>query len=202
MDARDDGTARLSLASRGSGRGISRIACDLSQGDVLQLVLFCEAAGLRDAFGDYARSTLDLDGLTLEDDPGADRVLLTRRTGYSEQSGELGRDLFQAEMAGVVDICLARAEDSRHGETLRQMIGAVAIPLPIYPRLDPDAGDALRHRLQEMALMLLCDIAANKAAPLGRLLRGKKTREQAQDEVIALVGALVRGLFPRTALAD
>ncbi|EIE50948.1 hypothetical protein AL036_09675 [Salipiger aestuarii] len=198
MDARDDGTARLSLASRGSGRGISRIACDLSQADVLQLVLFSEAAGLRDAVGDYARSTLDLDGLTLEDDPGADRLLLSRRTGYSEQTAELGRELFQAEIACVVDICLTRAEESRHGEILRDMIATVPIPLPLYPRLDPDTGDALKHRLREMSLMLLSDIAMTRGTALGRLLRGKKTHGQAQEEVTALVGALVRSLFPRT----
>lgn len=202
MDARDDGTARLSLASRASGRGISRIACDLSQSDVLQLVLFAEAAGLRDAVSDFSRSTLELDGLTIEDTPQDDRVLLARRTGYSEQTGELGRDLFQTEMAGVVDICLVRAQESKHGELLMDMIAKVVIPLPLYPRLDPDAADALRHRLQEMALVLLCDVAGNKGSDLARLLRGKKTHDQAQDEVTALVGALVRSLFPRTSVAE
>lgn len=200
MDARDDGTARLSLASRSAGRGISRIACDLSQNDVLQLVLFAEAAGLRDAISDFSRSTLELDGLTVEDNPQDDRVLLARRTGYSEQTGELDRDLFQTEMAGVVDICLVRAQEAKYGELLMAMIAKVVIPLPLYPRLDPDEADALRYRLQEMALVLLCDIAGNKGSDLARLLPGKKTTDQAQDEVTALVGALVRGLFRRTAV--
>lgn len=202
MDARDDGTARLSLASRGNGRGISRIACELTQADLLQLVLFSEAAGLRDVFGDYARSELDLDGLHILDDPESAEVTLTRRTGYSEQVGALGRDLFQAEMAGVVDICLARAEDSKHGAALKEIIATVPVPLPLYPRLDADSGDALRHRLHEMALMLLADVAVTRGAALGRLLRGKKTREQAEEEVMALVGALAKGLFPRAALTE
>lgn len=198
----DDGAARLSLAIPGAGRGIRRIACELGAGDVLQLVLFCEAAGVRELFGDSARSSLELDGLLIEDDPAAGELRLTRRTGYSEQAGSLGRALFQTEMAGLVDICLTRAETSRHGAVLREMISRVPVPMPLYPRLDADAGEALRHRLHEMALMLLADVSQTRDSALGRLLRGKKTQEQAQDEVTALVGALARSLFPRAALSQ
>ncbi len=203
METRENGTGRLSLSFRGErGSGISRIACDLTQDGLLQLVLFAEANGLRDTLGDTGRSELLLNGLVLDDDPTRGEITVLRKTGFSEQTARVGRDVFQAEMAGVVDICLARAEESKHGERLKELIAACPLPEQLQDRLAPDEADAVRHRLHEIALLLLAANTMERGSPLARLLRRKKDQTEAEREVAGFVRSLALGLLPRTESAQ
>ncbi|MCA0964010.1 hypothetical protein [Salipiger bermudensis] len=198
MDMRDDGTCRLSLSFRGDrGTGISRLSCDLSRDDLLQLAVFAEACGLREALGESEPSELELEGLTVANDPKRAELTVVRQQGYSEQSAKVGRAVFQAEMAGVVEVCLTRAEESKHGETLRELLSEITPPEPLLAGLSPDVAEMTLYRLREIALMLLAARAAERGSSLGRLLRAKKSRERAVDEITAYLSALAGNLLPR-----
>ncbi|MFW2589385.1 hypothetical protein [Sagittula sp. SSi028] len=194
IDTREDGTGRLSLGYRGAGGGLRRLSFDLSRADLVQLALFSEAASLRDDLGMRDASDLDFDGLWISDDPVAGQVHLRRVNAYSEQEAQVPREVFHAETAGAMDICLAQAEQVKHGDLLKQMLSETDVPLP--DGLPDDAAEALTHRLREMALLLLAEQLAEKGSPLAKLMRAKKTRPEAEVSVARFTAALARSLLP------
>ena len=195
LDSHDDGSGRLTLTTRGGGAGIRRLSCDLTPGDLQQLVLFSEANDIRHSLGDPQPAEVALDGLTVRHDPARDEVTLIRQSGFNEQSAQVATALFRDELAGAVDLCLTLAAASKHGELLREMIDEA--PLPAPTGLTPDETEAVQHRLREIALILLAQTASERGSDLGKLLRAKKSRDAARQEVEGFVTALAAGLLPR-----
>lgn len=197
MEARQDGGARLALNYKHAGRsGIQRISCDLAQDGLLQLVLFAEALSLRKRFGQLAPSGLTVDGLTLAFDPAQPDLHVLRQAGYSSQTARLPLTAFHAAMAGMTELCIARAEASRHGTALKLLLADCPPPPPLAAQLGQDEGDLAMHHLREIALLLLAQDAAARGSALARMLRGRKTQDQARAAVSSLVQALAAELAP------
>ncbi|QEW23070.1 hypothetical protein LA6_005306 (plasmid) [Paracoccaceae bacterium] len=192
LHVREDGSARLSQSFSPDGRrGLSRLSCGISAPDLVRLVLFCEAVDLRATLGAPGAAEIELDGLWLSVRANLRDVDIVRIQGLTRQDATADWPEVRAEIAGALDICQARAEDSRHGAVLKDMIWDCPVPDVLSDRLPGDLSEVVFHRLREMALLLLADEAAAKGSVLGRKLRGKKTREAAERDVRALLDGLV-----------
>lgn len=197
MEARQDGGARLALSSKPIGRsGIQRISCDLPQDGVLQLVLFAEALNLRKRFGNPAATDVALDGLRMSYDPDQRDLMIERQAGYSTQEARLSVKAFQAEMAAMAELCIARAEASKHGPSLKHLLQECAVAIDLHKLLGQDEADLVRHHLREIALLMLAQEASAKGSTLARDLRAKKSQEQARLTVVELVSRLATELLP------
>ncbi len=200
MEARDDGGARLALNYKHAGRsGIQRISCDLSQAGLLQLVLFSEALGLRKRFGHLVASDVSADGLALSYDPAQRALHIERQAGYSRQTACIPVEVFQSEMPDMTDVCIARAEESKHGPALKRLLADSAVPDGIGKLLTQDEADLAMHQLREIAFLLLVQEASARGSALARKLRGKKMQEQAREAVSSLVLELAAELVPISA---
>ncbi|MCB4456864.1 hypothetical protein [Leisingera sp. McT4-56] len=200
MEAREDGGARLALNYKHAGRsGIQRISCDLPQAGLLQLVLFAEALSLRKRFGEPAASDVAIDGLTLSFDPAQPDLHVVRQAGYSSQAARLPLAAFHSAMAEMTDLCIARAEASKHGPALKHLLAECPPPAALAAQLGQDDGDLAMHQLREIALLLLAQDAAARGSALARKLRGKKSQDQARAAVSSLLQALATELAPMPA---
>lgn len=198
LSTRENGSGRISLTHKAEGAsGISRISADLSRDDLLQLVLFCEGCDLRRIYGSPAPAELTLDGLSVAYDPRQDELLLSRQVGFSEKSARVGYAAFLAEMAGVVETVIDQAETSKHGLTLKTLLKDTELPDATVTHLTADQIAEVRHRLHEMALLMLYDRAMEKGARFAKLLRTKKFRPEAQACADDLVAALAQSLLAR-----
>ncbi|TDE34910.1 hypothetical protein [Antarcticimicrobium sediminis] len=190
---RDDGSARLSLSYKGARQnGINRISYEISATDLVQLVLFEAAIGLRDALGAHRRGELALDGLVLKYGAG-DRDLLSfdRQLGFSSQTAFCPLKEFHAAMAEVTESCLARAETSKHGASLKGSLAQCRIPETLLAGMSPDIADQILYRLREMALLILAEDVASRGSALARELRGRKTQKDAVEMIEAVLLSLV-----------
>ncbi len=198
MDLRDDGSARLSLSYKGGRQnGISRISYEVASSDLTQLVLFDGTIGLHAALGTSRPIALALDGLVLEygsGDPAA--LTFERQLGFSSQSAPCPLQDFHAGLSEATDVCLARAETSRYGPVMRDILSRCPVPEVISARMDPDSADQIGHRLREMTLLILAEDVAQKGSALARNLRAKKTRDIAQGMIGDVFISLARELAP------
>ncbi|UWQ52196.1 hypothetical protein K3720_20475 (plasmid) [Leisingera caerulea] len=200
MEARQDGGARLALNYKHAGRsGIQRLSCDLPQAGLLQLVLFAEALSLRKRFGQLVASDVSIEGLIVSYDPAQRELHVERQAGYSRQTAFVPVEVFQSEMAGMTDICIAQAEASKHGAALKHLLAGCAAPAKLEELLGQDEADLAMHQLREIALLLLAQEASARGSALGRQLRGKKSQEQARQAVSGLVLELAAELVPVSA---
>lgn len=192
LDVRDDGTGRLALSYSPDNRhGLSRLSCSIAAPDLVQLVLFCEAVDLRAMLGAPADAMIEFDGLSIDIRAGHPEVGIVRTQGHVRQEATVGWSDLQSEIAGVLDICQARAEDTKHGPVLKEMLWAHDVPASLPHHLPEDLSEAVFHRIREMAFLLLAEEAATKGSPLARKLRGKKTREAAERQVAGVLTALI-----------
>ncbi|UWQ74311.1 hypothetical protein [Leisingera sp. M658] len=200
MEAREDGGARLALNYKHAGRsGIQRISCDLPQAGLLQLVLFAEALSLRKRFGNPFASDVSLDGLEMSYNPAQRELHVERQAGYSRQTACMPVEVFHSEMAGMTDICIAWAEASKHGPTLKRLLFECAEPAELERLLGQDEADLAMHQLREIAFLLLVQETSARGSALARQLRGKKSQDQAQEAVSGFVLELAAELVPVTA---
>lgn len=195
MESRAEGGARLALQYKHADRsGIQRLSCDLSRGELVQLVLFAEALSLADSLAPLAppsaQAELALEGLILRRAGSAAMIEVERLVGYSRQATALPVRSFLTEMSQMTDLCIAEAEASRHGPALLDLLAQAPLPQGLLARLDGDAAEQLMHQLREIALLVLCEESAQRGSPLARLLRSRKGQEEAQ----ALVNGLLRQL--------
>lgn len=197
MEAREDGGARLALNYKHAGRsGIQRISCDLPQAGLLQLVLFAEALSLRMRFGHPVASDVSIDGLVMAYDPAQQDIHVERQAGYSRQTARMPVEVFHSEMAGMADVCIGRAEASKHGPALKHLLAECPAPSELESRFGQDAADLAMHQLREIALLLLAQDASVRGSALARKLRGKKSQDQAREAVSGLVLELAAELVP------
>ncbi len=200
IDAREDGGAKLALNSKHDMHsGIRRISCELSPEGLLQLVLYAEALSLRQHLGHPAASRLSGDGLELFYDPAAPDLHVARQAGYSQQAARIPVAIFQAEMAGMTEICMTRAEASKHAPVLKQLLAECAGPEDLDQWLGQDDADLVLHQLREIAFLLLVREASICGSALGRKLRGKKTQDQAREAVRVILLELATELVPVSA---
>lgn len=200
MEAREDGGARLALNYKHAGRsGIQRISCDMPQAGLLQLVLFAEALSLRKRFGHPVASDVFIDGLEIFYDPGQRDLHIERQASYSTQNARMPVDVFQSEMAGMADICISRAEASKHGPALKHLLAECAPPAEFGKTLGQYESDLAMHQLREIALLLLAQEASARGSALARKLRGKKSQDQAREAVSGFVLELAAELVPVSA---
>lgn len=201
MEARADGSARLALKFKPAGRsGIQRISCDVPPEGLVQLVLFTEALCLRAAAGLPAASEVALEGLALSFDPDRQDILVERQAGYSQQSARLPAGSFLSGMAAMTEICIARAEASKHGQDLKALLAGCPAPDGLAALPARDEAEQVLHHLREIALLLLTQEAAARGSALARKLRGKKSRDQAEESVRSLLHGLAAELVaPREA---
>ena len=200
LTTREDGSGRFSLTHKADGAtGISRMSCDLSAADMRQLVLFCEGCDLRRTYGDPIAVELQLDGLLLTEAPAKGEIHVLRQIGYSEKAAQVEREIFCAEMAGVVETALNHAEQSKHGPLLKSMLAEMQLPTSLVQGLTDDESAQVLHRLQEMALLILSDLSLEKGGRFAKLLRGKKSRPEAEAYARDLVHSLAESLVvPKT----
>lgn len=184
LDVRDDGSARLSLSYAPEGRhGLARLSCDLAPADLVALSLFSEAIDFRARQGADMPASLEVAGLRISRNAGSTTAQLSRSLAMKEQHASVDWADLQARMADIVDLCLARAEESRHGPALKAMIAEADLAG------GPDGETLLimdevqAHRLREMAFLILAETTSDKRAPLARMLRGKKGQAAAADHV-------------------
>ena len=197
MEPREDGGARFVLNYKHIGRsGIQRISCDLTQTDLLQMVLFAEALNLRNRLGPSAASDVAIDGWQVSFVPAQRELILERQAGYSQKTARMPVDVFLSEMAGMTDICLARAETSKNGPALKSMLAECRPPAEFERLLGLDLADLAMHQLREIALLILAQDAAIRGSVLARKLRGKKSQDQAREAVISLVLTLAAECMP------
>lgn len=200
IDAREDGGAKLALNFKHDAHsGIRRISCDLSPDGLLQLVLYAEALSLRQHLGHPAASRLSVDGLELSCDPATPDLHVTRQAGYARQTASIPLEFFQAEMAGMIEICMSRAEVSKHAPVLKQLLAECVGPEKLDQRLGQDEADLVLHQLREIAFLLLVREASARGSALGRKLRGKKTQDQAREAVRDILLELATELVPVSA---
>lgn len=194
IDIQDDGAARLSLSYKGGrAHGISRISSEAAPKEMVQLVLFDAAIDLRNALGAPRSTELVLDGLVLRFAPlDAGQLSFERRLGFSSQTAFCPLTEFHGEMAQVADVCLGRAETSKHGGLLKDILAQCPIPAALSDRMDPDVADQMFHRLCEMAFLILAEDIASRGSVLARKLRGKTTQQEAAGMVTAVLQSLVR----------
>ncbi len=198
MDMRDDGSARLSLSYKGTRQhGISRISCEIPAADLVQLVLFEGSVSLQNTLGTHRPIELALDGLVLEYGVGdTDVITFDRQLGFSSQTVSCPLKEFHAEMADVTDICLEQAERSKHGPLLKDILSQCAVPDILSERMDADAAEEVFHRLREMILLILVEETSSKGSALARKLRAKKTREDAAEDIRAVLISLAGEFAP------
>ncbi|OED49623.1 hypothetical protein AB838_06085 [Rhodobacteraceae bacterium (ex Bugula neritina AB1)] len=200
LEMREDGGAWLALSYKHAGRsGIQRISCDLQHADLVQLVLFAEALSLRKRFGHPVSARVSTQGLEISYDPAQRDLHVVRQAGYSKQSACIPVAAFDAEMAGITDICFARAEGSKHGPALKRLLAECAAPAELLERLAEDEADLAMHQLREIALLLLTQEADTRSSALARKLRAKKSQEQAREAVVRFLLALAAEFFPISA---
>ncbi|HEY9039798.1 MAG TPA: hypothetical protein VIN05_12750 [Roseovarius sp.] len=193
IDMRDDGGGRLSLSYTGPRQhGISRISCDIVPSGMVQLVLFEGAISLQNTLGTVRRTELALDGLVLRYGTGdAGLLCFDRQLGFSSQTAFCPLKDFHAEMADATDVCLARAETAKHGALLQDILAQCPLPDALLAGRDPDTADQIFHRLREMALLILAEEITSRQSALTRKLRGKKTQQDAADDIHAVLRSLV-----------
>lgn len=200
MQAREDGSARLALKLKLAGRsGIERISCDVPPDGLVQLVLFSEALCLRSAAGLPAAAEVAFDGLVLSFDPARQDILVERQAGYSQQTARLPVGSFLAEMAAMTEICIARAETSKHGQALKELLAGCPAPEGLEALAGKDDAEQALHHLHEIALLLLVQETAARGSALARMLRGKKSRDQAAGAVRSLLHGLAAELVAEPA---
>ncbi|MFW8634716.1 hypothetical protein [Cribrihabitans pelagius] len=200
MEAREDGGARLALNYKHAGRsGIQRISCDLPKAGLLQLVLFAEALSLRKRFGHPVASEVSIHGLEMSYNPARRDLHVARQAGYSRQTACLPVADFCSEMAGMTDICIARAEASKYGPALKRLLAEGAAPAELEGLLGQDEADLAMHQLREIAFLLLAQAASARGSALARKLRGKKSQDQAREAVSGFVLELAAELVPVSA---
>ncbi len=198
ISPREDGSGRISLTYKAEGAsGISRISCDVSPADLLQLVLFCEGCDLRRIYGEPQMAEVELDGLTVTYAPSGDEIHLLRQIGYSEKAARIACKTFLTEMAGVVEAVLDQAETSKHGITLKTLLKHADLPASYAAEFTADETAAVLHRLHEMALLILNDRAMEKGSRFAKLLRAKKSRPEAEACAAELVASLADSLLTR-----
>lgn len=139
------------------------------------------------------RTELALNGLVLKYAFGdTDQISFDRQFGLSSKTVFCPLMAFHAEAAKVTDVCLARAEASKHGALLKDILANCLIPGTLSATMDPDAADQVFHRLREMMLLILVEEVASRGSALARKLRGKKTRLDAAKEIDAVLASLAR----------
>ncbi len=193
IDLRNDGSARLSLSYKGARQhGISRISCEMPPKDLVQLVLFEASISLHNALGTFRRIELALDGLVIKYGSGDTGLLsFDRYLGFSSQTAYCPLQEFHSGIAEAMDVCLARAETSKHGPLLKDILAQCAVPEGLFVGMEPDAADHVLHRLREMTLLILADKVTTKGSALARELRGMKTRPQAVVKIELVLDTLV-----------
>jgi hypothetical protein len=200
IEAQPDGGAKLTLNYKEAGQsGLQRMSCAVSQGDLLQLVLYAEALSLRRHFGHPVASEVAADGLTLRYDPASPELHVERRSGYTTQNATIPVRSFLSRMAEMTDICIAEGEASKHGPALKDLLGECARPSGLGAIAEPDAADQALHQIQEIAFLLLVQDASTRGSELARNLRKKASRGQALEMVNAILCALVTELLPLSA---
>lgn len=108
-------------------------------------------------------------------------------------------EVFHSEMAGMTDICIDRAEASKHGPALKRLLSECAAPAELERLLGQDEADLAMHQLREIAFLLLSQEAFARGSALARQLRGKKSQDQAQEAVSGFVLELADELVPVSA---
>ncbi|MEW2912612.1 hypothetical protein [Leisingera sp. JC11] len=200
MEAREDGGARLALNLKHASRsGIQRISCDLPLAGLQQLVIFAEALSLRKRLGHLVETDVSIDGLEMSYDPAQRELQVARQAGYSRQTARMPVEMFLTEMAEMTDICIVRAEASKHGPALKCLLAACAAPAELEGLLREDEADLAMHQLREIAFLLLVQEASARGSALARMLRGKKSQDQAREAVSGLVLDLAAELVPVSA---
>lgn len=200
MEARDGGGARLALNYKHVDRsGIQRISCDLPPTGLLQLVLFEEALSLRNRVGLRIASNVSLDGLEMSYEPAQREIHVVRQAGYSRQTASMPVEVFHFEMAGMTDICISRAEASKNGPALKRFLADCTAPAELTMHLGQDEADLAMYQMREVAFLLLAEEASGRGSALARMLRGKKSQDQAQEAVNGFVLELAAELVPVSA---
>ena len=204
IDMRDSGNAKLSLSYKDAERnGISRISCEVAAAQLVRLVLFAEAISAARSADRLASMKVSLDGLNIRyDDRDFENLTFERQLGYSTQIAPATLMDFQTEMAGIADVCLARAEASKHGALLNELLAEVPMPHILSSALPEDTAEEILHRVREMALLILVDDASQKTSSLGRNLRSKKSRPVACAKVEALLLTLAKEFAPQNKSRD
>ncbi|TNE64894.1 MAG: hypothetical protein EP336_13895 [Rhodobacteraceae bacterium] len=200
IEALKDGGAKLALNSKhDTHSGIRRVSCEISPDELLQLVVYAEALSLRQHLGHPASSSLSVDGLELSYDPATRDLHVVRQAGYSRQTARIPVEIFQAEMAGMTEICMARAEASKHAAVLTQLLAECAGPEEIDKQFGQDEADLILHQLREIAFLLLVREASTRGSALGRKLRGKRSQDQVRETVREILLELAMGFAPVSA---
>lgn len=197
MEAQPEGGARFSLKYKHAERGgIQRLSCDLTRGDLVQLVLFAEALSLNQSLAHPQDSQVEINGLCLQYTAGHDLLSVTRQAGYSRQDCDLPLRVFLSEMPQMTDLCIAEAETSKHGRVLLALLAECQLPAPVAAQLTQDKADQILHQLREIALLVLAQDAAVKSSVLARKLRARKSLDEAQTLVQQVIFALSEGVIP------
>ncbi|MEN8738992.1 MAG: hypothetical protein ABF308_04330 [Phaeobacter gallaeciensis] len=197
MEARDGGGARLALNFKHVGRsGIQRISCDLPPTSLLQLVLFEGALSLRNRFGFRIASNVSLDGLEMSYDAAQREIHVVRQAGHSRQTACMPVEVFHSEMSVMTDICISRAEASKNRPALKRLLAEYAAPAELALHQGQDEADLAMYQMREVAFLLLEQEASGRGSALARMLRGKKSQDQAQEVVNRFVLELAAELVP------
>ncbi|QOL80369.1 hypothetical protein [Pseudooceanicola spongiae] len=204
IDMRDSGGARLSLSYKDAERnGISRISCEVAPQQLVRLVLFAEAISAAHSGDRLDPMSVSLDGLNIRYDvTHMESLTFERQLGYSTQIAPATLRDFLTEMAGIADVCLARAESSKHGSLLKELLSEVPMPHCLSSSLPEDAAEEILYRLREMALLILVDDASHKTSSLARKLRGKKSRPEVCAKVEDLLLTLASEFTPEKKSSD
>ncbi|ANT63059.1 hypothetical protein AYJ57_21545 (plasmid) [Salipiger sp. CCB-MM3] len=197
LTPREDGSVHFSLSYRDPRHsGLARISCELTAEEAQKLSLFAEATSLHRSLNVPGQSELDLEGLSLTHDPARDALWVERRVGFNSQTAEIPYETFRQEMIDIIDMCLTRARESKHGELLNEVLVDCPRIEALEFSLPPNEADIVQHRLQEITLMILEPEASRRGSDLGRMLRAKKSGDETKAEVYCIITTLADGLLP------
>ena len=132
-------------------------------------------------------------------DPAQREIHVVRQAGYSRQTACMPVEVFHSEMAGMTDICIARAEASKNGPALKRLLADCTVPAELALHLGQDVTDLAMYQMREVAFLLLVQEASGRGSALARMLRRKKSQDQAQEAVNGFVLELAAELVPVSA---